>query len=300
VEIPRTRPIDNKRLQSLYDRVGEPLKSDDIWFLHSALCQVFLPLKDPKTDVWERRNGDVSITLVAGHVRDPRSNTLTRRVGLPYGAKPRLFQAFVCMKAIKTKSSVVEVQSSMSDMMYALGLSVTGGQHGTIRMFKEQIVRYASCNISMIIPGPKGGYRHIRTSPVQRFDVFFPPGEENLWPSEIQLTHDFYESLRHHAVPFDFRALKPIQAKPRALDIYLWLTQRLPRLDERKSLLLKWPALYEMFGGELVYRNFKIKFPADLMAARLSYSAARIEQCDEGFIFRHSKPPVPRTFAVVK
>jgi hypothetical protein len=302
MEIPRSRPIDQKRIQGLYDRAGMPLESADIWYLHSTLCQCFLPYKDPKTETWERRNGDFSIAIVAGHVRDPRSDTLTRRVGLPYGPKPRLFQAYVCMRAIKSQSSTVEVQNSMSDMMHALGLSVTGGKNGTIPMFKEQIIRYASCHFTLIGPGPKGSYRHIKTSPVKRFDVFFPtnPQEQSLWPSEIQLTSDYYESLRDHAVPFDFRALKPIQAKPRAIDIYLWLTQRLCRIDERKPLLLKWRELYQMFGGELVFRNFKIKFPQDLMAARMSYSAARIEETEEGFVFRSSPPPIPRILAIVK
>jgi hypothetical protein len=302
MEMPQKRPVDQKRIQGLYDRAGEELKSSDIWYSHTTLCQCFMPYKKPKSDTWERRNGDFSITLVAGHVRDPRSGTLTRRVGLPYGSKPRLFQSFICMRAIKTKSSVVEVQNSMSDMMHALGLAVTGGRNGTIRMFKEQIIRYASCNFSLIGPGPKGSYSHVKTSPVKRFDVFFPtdPQQSSLWPSEIHLTTDFYETLKDHAVPFDFRALKPIQAKPRAIDVYLWLTQRLFRIDERKPLLLKWRELHEMFGGEMVFRNFKIKFPQDLMAAHTSYSSARIEESEEGFIFRASPPPVPKTLFIVK
>jgi hypothetical protein len=206
------------------------------------------------------------------------------------------------LPCIKTRSSVIEVEHSMSGMMDTLGLAVTGGKYGTIRMFKEQIIRYSSCNFSIIGPGPKGRYSHVKTSPVKRFDVFFStdPQQESLWPSEIQLTTDFYETLKDHAVPFDFRALKPIQAKPRAIDAYLWLTQRLCRIDERKPLLLKWPELYQMFGGEQVYRNFKVKFPHDLMAARMSYAAARIEQCAEGFVFRHSPPPVPKTLFAVK
>jgi hypothetical protein len=185
MEMPQKRPVDQKRIQGLYDRAGEELKSSDIWYSHTTLCQCFMPYKKPKSDTWERRNGDFSITLVAGHVRDPRSGTLTRRVGLPYGSKPRLFQSFICMRAIKTKSSVVEVQNSMSDMMHALGLAVTGGRNGTIRMFKEQIIRYASCNFSLIGPGPKGSYSHVKTSPVKRFDVFFPtdPQQSSLWPS---------------------------------------------------------------------------------------------------------------------
>ena len=45
------------------------------------------------------------------------------------------------MKAIKYQSPVVPVERSMSDMMHVLGLAVTGGKYGTIRMFKEQIIR---------------------------------------------------------------------------------------------------------------------------------------------------------------
>jgi hypothetical protein len=52
MEIPRSRPIDQKRIQGLYDRAGMPLESADIWYLHSTLCQCFLPYKDPKTDTW--------------------------------------------------------------------------------------------------------------------------------------------------------------------------------------------------------------------------------------------------------
>jgi Plasmid encoded RepA protein len=276
--------------------------SSDIWYLHTTLCQCFMPYKDPKTDTWERRNGEFSITLVAGHVRDPRSDTLTRRVGLPYGPKPRLFQAFVCMKSVKLKSPIIPVERSMSDMMHTLGLSVTGGKSGTINIFKQQITRYAACNFSIIGPSAKGAYSHVKTTPIRRFDVLFPtdPNQGSLWPSEIQLTTDFFESLREHAVPFDFRALKPIQAKPRAQDIYVWLTQRLCRIDNRKPLFLRWSELCDMFGGELTLKDFRKVFPRDLKAAHMSYTSAKIEEAEEGFIFRHSLPPIPKTMAVVK
>jgi hypothetical protein len=55
-----------------------------------------------------------------------------------------------------------------------------------------------------------------------------------------------------------------------------------------------------MFGGELALKDFKCVFPKDLRAAHLSYPAARIEEHEEGFIFRYSQPPVPRTIAFVK
>ena len=57
---------------------------------------------------------------------------------------------------IKHQSPVVPVERSMSDMMHMLGLAVTGGRHGTIRMFKEQIIRFAACHFTIVGPGPKG------------------------------------------------------------------------------------------------------------------------------------------------
>jgi hypothetical protein len=247
--------------KNLYDQTAKPLESQHIWFLHTVMTQCFLPYKDPEKDTWERHNGDFSITLVSGHVRDPHSDTLTRRVGLPYGAKPRLFQSYICMQAVKNQSAVIPIEGSMSEMMEALGFAVTGGKNGTINSFKEQITRFAACHFSIIGPGPKGTYSHVKTTPIRRFDVFFSENrhQSTLWPSEIQLTSDFYASLKDHAIPFDFRALKPIQAVARAIDIYLWMTQRLYRID--KPLLLRWPALHEMFGGELADKAFRHRFP---------------------------------------
>jgi hypothetical protein len=37
------------------------------------------------------------------------------------------------------------------------------------------------------------------------------------------------------------------------------------------------------------------KFPADLMAARTCYPDAKIEEHPEGYLFKNSSPPVPKT-----
>jgi hypothetical protein len=288
------RPINHKRLRSLFQRTETPMESQDIWYLHTVLTQCFLPYRDPKSDTWERHNGDFSIALVAGHLKDPTTEKTLRRVGLPYGPKPRLFQSYICMKAVKNQSPVVPVERSMSDMMRVLGLQVTGGRYGTIRMFKEQIIRFAACHFTIVGPGLKGSYQHVKTPPIKSFNVFFPadPAQDTLWPSEIVLTDDYYYSLKDHAIPFDFRALRPIQAKPRAQDIYLWMTQRLPKLD--KPLRLRWEDLYEMFGGQTTLKDFKYKFRQDLTAARMSYPGARADEQPEGYEFRQSSPQIPR------
>ena len=114
------------------------------------------------------------------------------------------------------------------------------------------------------------------------------------------LTDPFYESLKKHAIPYDFRALAAIQNKPRALDTYLWMTQRLYRIPTHKPLLMRWKELHEMFGGESPPKSFKRDFPADLLAARTCYPDARIEEHPEGYLFRASPTPVPKTQISVK
>jgi hypothetical protein len=296
------RAIDRKRLDSLHERTTTDLSHENVWYIHTVLAQCFLPYRDPKTDRWQRKNGNFSIMLAAGDVEDAQSTTGYRNVGLPYGPKPRLFQSYACTLAIKQQSPVIPVERSMTAMMRELGLGVTGGSKGTIRTFKEQITRFAACHFTLVGPGPRGTRTHIKSPPIKRFDVWFPlsPDQETLWPSEIVLTDDYYYSLKDHAIPYDFRALKAIQAKPRAQDIYLWLTQRLCRIPDNKPLLMRWKDLHEMFGGQLNIYDFKKNFPKDLIAARLAYPDARMEEHKDGFLFRASLPPVPKTKLIGK
>src|SRR5207302_1385504 len=176
------------------ERTETPLPSADIWYIHTVLTQCFLPYKDPKTDRWRRQNGTFSISLIAGDIKDPTTPEGMRVAGLPFGAKPRLFQSYLCTQAIKQQSPVIAVERSM--------------------------------------------------------------------------TATYYYSLKDHAVPYDFRALRAIQNKPKAQDMYLWMTQRLCRIPSNKPVRLRWQDLYDMFGGQSTLKEFKRKFPADLAAAR--------------------------------
>jgi len=296
------RPIDRKRLDSLQERGTSTLSHEDIWYIHTVLAQCFLPYRNQKTDTWHKRNGDFSIILQAGKIENPKNPSELVNAGLPYGPKPRLFQSYVCTQVIKQQSPVIAVERSMTAMMRELGLKPSGGKDGTIWVFKEQITRFAACHFTIVGPGPRGTRRHIKTPPIKRFDVWFPsdPNQGTLWPSEIVLTDEYFYSLRDHAIPFNFQALKAIQQKPRAQDVYLWMTQRLCRIDQRKPLLMRWGDLHEMFGGQLTLRRFKQCFPTDLKAAWLSYPDARIEEHAEGYIFKASPPPIPKTYLTVK
>lgn len=296
------RPIDQMRIEQLRERTETALASDNIWYIHTVLAQCFLPYKDPKTDRWQRTNGGFSILLVSGDVRDPQARFGFRNVGLPYGPKPRLFQSYVCTQAMKQKSPVIPVERSMTAMMRELGLGTSGGKEGPMKIFKEQTTRFAACHFTIVGPGPRGGETYIKAPPIKKFDVWFPANADQgtLWPSEIVLTDEYFYSLKDHAIPYDFRALKAIQNKPRAQDMYLWMTQRLCRIPYNKPLLMRWHDLYEMFGGISSLKEFKRGVPDDLAAARASYPDARLEDHAEGYLFYASTPPIPKTKVMVK
>jgi hypothetical protein len=137
------RPVDRKRLDSLNHRTETPLESADI----------------TRTQKPSAGSAPTAISAFPWSQATLRTHTAAlslHSVGLPYGPKPRLFQSYICMKAIKHQSPVVPVERSMSDMMHVLGLAVTGGKNGTIRMFKEQIICFAACHFTIVGPGPNG------------------------------------------------------------------------------------------------------------------------------------------------
>ena len=53
-------------------------------------------------------------------------------------------------------------------------------------------------------------------------------------------------------------------------------------------------------AGNRPSKNLSGNFPKDLIAARLAYPDARIEEHKDGFLFRASLPPVPKTKLLVK
>ena len=58
---------------------------------------------------------------------------------------------------------------------------------------------------------------------------------------------------------------------------------------------MRWKELHEMFGGQSPLKAFKRDFPADILAARACYLDARIEEHPEGYLFKASPAPVPKT-----
>ena len=96
-------------------------------------------------------------------------------------------------------------------------------------------------------------------------------------------------------MPIDWRAFRALQGDPLALDTYLWLTYRSPRVRERNGRLISWKALHEQFGPEYSrLRDFRRYFTRALGKAVKVYPSGKIEVGKAGVVVKPSPPAVTR------
>jgi hypothetical protein len=268
-------------------------------FQHSILAQTGLPYRNPGDDMreWERSNGQASLKILAGEAFHPE---LCRFVplGLPYGPKPRLILAHLNGEALRQQSPVVEVEASLTAFVKRLKLDVGGRTIGTI---KDQLARLAAC--SMRLGAVRDGQAiTVNSQIVTAFNLWFPKeeGQRVLWPSTVQLSAEYFDSLAKHAVPLHDRALMALSGSAMALDVYAWLAQRLHRIDWGQRVFVPWAALKAQFGWHYDRMDkFKAVFRQTLRDVHSQYRAADIELDGRGMTLRRSPPPVKGRTGIV-
>jgi hypothetical protein len=265
---------------------------DRINFLHAVQCQRGIPYKNPGDDVleWDRNLGNASLRIEAGSAIDPNTGHF-KRLGLPYGEKPRLVLIHLATEAVRTRCPVVDVEGSMTAFARSLGLETNGQQ---LRSLKDQLARLAAATVRMGVI-QEGRAVQVNTQFVSAFDLWFPkqPDQHVLWPSTVRLSEEYFQSLGQHAVPLDHRAVAGLASSSMALDVYVWLAQRLHRIPPAKPQFIAWALLHEQFGqGFNRIRDFRRKFLKTLQQVVSAYPDSRVSTDDGGLTLSHSAPPV--------
>lgn len=269
---------------------GVPAERID--FLHTVQCQCGLPYGDPGDGVreWDRKQGHASLRIEAGSALDPRTGEFVK-LGLPYGEKPRLVLIHLASEAVRTQGPVVDVEGSMTAFARSLGLA-TNGHH--LRSLKDQLARLAAATVRFGLV--EGGHAvQVNTQIVTAFDLWFPaePDQRVLWPSTVRLSADYFASLTRHAVPLDRRAVGALAGSSLALDVYVWLAQRLHRVPAGRPQFVGWASLHEQFGqGFGRVRDFRRQFLRTLRQVWAVYPTARLAVDGRGVTLEHSPPPV--------
>ncbi len=232
----------------------------DVGFMVRLLALCTLPRTDPGTLThYVRRNGRYALVVVAGGP-EPR---------LPFGALPRLVLAWVCTEAVRTRSRRLVLGRSVAEFMRRLGVqsSDSAGRNGIRTRLREQMMRLFRASVELTQDLPDGVHTvgdRITTdmrlwwSP-RRFD------DTVSWDGTVVLGHDFFNEILAAPVPIDLHVVRELKRSSLGLDLYLWLTYRLFRLD--RPLRLTWRQVYRQFAlrPELERRESVKDFRKDVL-----------------------------------
>jgi len=255
---------------------------------HAVLCSVGLPYRDQKEErSFQRISGATSLRMEAGALPDGSGGF--EEVGLPFGPRARLLLLHLCSLAVKTNSPIVEVEDSFTGFARSLGLSTTGRN---LRTLREQVRRMSV--VSMRLSRDYGEFVDVFQGPIfskLRATYSDDPDQRELWPSFVEFSPEFYESLKNHAVPLRVEAIGALKHSSRALDIYAWLASRLWRV--KRPTTLKWTTMRFQFGNPTIgMGGFKRAFLTALKQVLLVYPEADVSIGKRGITIRRSPPPV--------
>jgi hypothetical protein len=299
-DLPAPKPLSRvkQRLARSAAEIAEVVDPESTLVQHTVLCQTGLPYRDPgEQRRWQQSQGAVRLVIEAGQAFHPEHDDFVD-VGLPFGPKPRLILAHLNAEAIRTRSPTVEVEGSLSAFVQRIGLY---GDGRSILTVKDQLTRLTTAEIRLALAIPGTPAKQVQGHIVKGFELWMPKDAKRrvLWPSNVTLSADYFESLARHAVPLDQRAIAALSHSAMALDMYSWLSQRLHRVPADKAAFIPWTALKAQFGSHYsAMFKFRQVFGQTLRLVCTQYPAARVELDGRGMTLRNSPPPVkPRLHA---
>lgn len=295
--------------------------ADSIGFMTRALVSATMPYKDPKTKVFERRNGDLTMTIMA-----PK--------GVPFGKYPRLLMSYLCTEAVTTRSNVIVLGDTLADfLMTTVGVRATGGKEGTQTRLSDQMQRLFTSTLHVsqrMARAERGGFEFDNITLVQRGrledhdlarldSLGSSPADlgesaelwrqveqdkAGKWNSMIELTPRFFQECIDTPVPIDLRAYKVLGEAPMAMDIYAWTTYRSSYIKQ-PTRPIPWVLLQAQFGSGLPFteqgtRDFKKAFKRNLDLVRLVNSGLKVDETSNasGLVLLPSTPSVRKLIAM--
>lgn len=262
-------------------------EATEIEYQHGILCQVGLPRKKTEGRIFERSFKNASIRIKAGELWDGGKWV---EQPLPYGPKPRLALIHINGEAIRTQNPQVEIGRSCAEFLRRIGLADQDGR--TYNLFKRQMMALAATELSLGFTTHNEAVT-VNARPIKEFRAWIGNNESQhtLWPGELTLSRDYFDSLVAHAVPLDPRALGALAHSALALDIYSFLARRLHELE--KSIKVPFVSLKEQFGQEYANdKDFKKKFLLALKQVLVVYPEAKIQKVTGGLLLVPSRPPI--------
>lgn len=266
-------------------------------FLHSALCAMSLPATRPRDEMAPiiRQDGQYALAIQPRQVLAREGDeTILKSFGVPFGSYPRVMLIHILSEAVRKKSRHIELGQNLTDWMRRLGYPPPSyGPRGTIHGIRDQMNRLMACEWQIRWDGEQDGESVFQIRGVQLSTNYVGlHREDGSFNSEIQLSEAFYEHLQEHAVPLDERAIAHIKDSPTALDLYTYLSYRLPRIGREKPAVLRWDQLAAHMGiAPKHLHHFRNAIRRNWALVSAAYPDARADFGRSDVILMYASPP---------
>ena len=284
-----------------HDAAQELLQAQDVGYTSKLFVQALFPYR--KTDSKERvlQNGDGKIVIYSGE-------------GLPYGKYPRLIMAYIITRTVKNAGRLkdgkinheealhIPLGHSMNQFLQAIGIGQrgTGGSKGTLTIVREQLLRLADSRVTVKSDdGVRARGKH--TQIVDDWDLWFDtrdPNQGSFVESYIKLTPQFFKHVAESPIPIDLNVLRELN-KPRAMDIYIWLTVKQYWLakNNREAYTFTWDMIAANFATKelttaVERRDFRNEIKKAILELTTVWPEAGIEANTDGVTVTRTTPSV--------
>ena len=278
----------------------------DVSFLLNGFCIAGLPLRRPRdnTLVWKRQDERFALTVQSSEIALPGGSSFV--AGLPFGPKARLLAMWLATEAKdptrRPDNRWIEI-GKITDWLRAVGITPEWGPRGSVVATKEQFLRLAFAQFSMVFRR-EDGFQPFKREALIEAGVFQDNDLEKVsagrigdmkWPAGFLLSETAFERFRNQSVPIPTARLRQVAHNAMAIDILTFLCYRLPLIEPNSAETITWRQLNAQFGnrGEAVYQ-FKDTFIDSIKLALRAYPEARVDLIEAGLHLHHSNPTALR------
>lgn len=283
------------------ERSKELLNAQDIGYTSKLFVQALFPYR--KTDDDKR-----VIETPSGKI------VVYSDEGLPYGKYPRLIMAYIITRAVanagKVKDGTLTIDEacriplghSMNHFLQAIGIGQrgTGGRKGTLTIVREQLLRLAGSMIT--VKSDDGVYARGRNTQImEEWDLWFDsrdPNQGSFIESYLKLTPQFFKHIAEAPIPIDLNVLRELN-KPRAMDLYIWLTVKQFWLakNNRDFYTFTWDMIAANFATKelttaVERRDFRNEIKKAILELTTAWPNAGIEANTDGVTVTKTAPSV--------
>ena len=278
------------------DETQAALFGRDIGYHHGVMMQCFMPQKrlPEGQTTFQSIHGRSSLLMRAGLLADVNEAHRFVQCGVPFGAKARIIMPYIVGYAVQRRTPVIDMGRSLRRFMETVRMPI-GGRSG--KAITEQVNNIAAADILL---GEWSDERVLtkyrRVASEISFWLERKPNQLTFWNPEMVLSNEFYEAIQTRRVPVDMEHLIKLAGSPRRMDLYCWLSYRLPNVMAGKGVAVPLMYLQPVFAPDMdadaSTRLFKQRLKSDLKVIANVYSRFNVKVQDDVLWLNKSASPI--------